>query len=250
MSELIHVENDGAVRIVRLNRPDKKNAFTQQMYEDFVAALKQADADASVRVVLVTGAGDAFTAGNDLRDFLERTPARTEDAGAIQLLLQLVRQEKPVIAAVHGPAVGIGTTMLLHVDYVAAATNARFHMPFVNLGLSAEGGSTLLLPLIAGNVRASEWLLWGEPFDAQAAMRGGLVNTVVEPAELEPFARARAQALAAKPREAVLASRRLLRNPMRKTLEETILREGGVFFERLRSPEAKEALQAFLTKRK
>src|SRR6478672_11111290 len=145
MADHIQVRDDGAVRELRLDRADKKNAFTQAMYLAFVRALRDADADANVRVILVTAEGDAFTAGNDLRDFLER-PGTPETAGALQLLLQLVAQEKPVLAAVQGAAVGIGMTMLFHVDYVAAASNARFQMPFVNLGLCPEGASSVVLP--------------------------------------------------------------------------------------------------------
>jgi enoyl-CoA hydratase/carnithine racemase len=249
MSDHIHVESDGAVRVIRLDRAEKKNAFTQAMYLALVRALREADADAAVNVVLLHGAGDAFTAGNDLRDFLER-PGTVEDAGAIQLLLQLVRQEKPVMAAVHGAAVGIGTTMLLHLDYVAAASNARFQLPFVNLGLCAEGASSVVLPRLLGLARASEWLMFGEPFDARAALEGGLLNAVVDPAELETFARARAQALAQKPFGAVLATKRLLRGPLRAEHEATLRREGALFFERLQSPEAKAAFNAFLTRKK
>lgn len=243
---------EGAVRVLTLDRREKKNAFTAAMYDAFISALKEADVDPSVRIILVEGAGDAFTAGNDLADFLAQTQraGSVEENGAIRLLLQLVDQQKPLVAAVDGPAVGIGTTMLLHFDYVVASDRAKFLLPFVNLGLSAEGGSTELLPQLVGLQRASEWLMFGEPFDSETARAGGLVNLVVPQGQLTQTALARAQVLAQKPREALLATKRVIREPIRARIRETILREGRTFFERLRSDEAKAAFEAFLSKKK
>jgi enoyl-CoA hydratase/carnithine racemase len=245
----ILTKTDGAVRELTISRPEKKNAFTVAMYASLAEELAAADRDDAVRVVLLAGAGDAFTAGNDLADFL-KSPPGAEDSSAFRLLFQLVDQEKPLVVAVDGPAVGIGTTLLLHADYVVASTRARFQLPFVSLGLSPEGGSSVLLPLLAGMARASEWLLFGEPIDAQAAREAGLANAVVAPEELAAYALSRARALAAKPPGAVLATKRVLRSPLRAQLSDAIRYEGREFQERVRSPEAVAAFEAFLGKRR
>jgi len=157
----ITTETNDAVLTITFARPEKKNAFLPEMYEAVAAALRDADADDAVRAILVRGAGETFSAGNDIAGFM----SGKMDA-AVRLLLQLVEQEKPIVAAVDGLAIGIGTTLLLHADYVVATARARFQLPFVNLGLTPEGGSTVLLPALVGRARASEWLLFGEPFDA------------------------------------------------------------------------------------
>lgn len=253
--EHIEARSDGAVRIITLARPEKKNAFTFAMYDALARALARADADDDVRVILLTGAAGVFTAGNDLGDFMQLSAGGAAAAGsdggaAVRVLLQLVDQQKPLVCAVDGAAIGIGTTMLLHADYVAASTRARFALPFVNLGLSPEGGSSLLLPLLVGLQRASEWLLFGEPFDAARAKEAGLVNEVVEPEALAERALARARTLAERPAASLAASKRLLREPLRAQVKATIEREWHVFVERLASPEAAAAMQAFLQKRK
>lgn len=238
-------ETSEAILTITFARPEKKNAFLPEMYEAFARALREADADAAIRAIIVRGAGDTFSAGNDIAGFM----SGKMDA-AVHLLLQLVEQQKPIVAAVDGVAIGIGTTLLLHADYVVATTRARFQLPFVNLGLTPEGGSTMLLPALVGQARASEWLLFGDSFDAAAAHAAGLINAVVAPEELAATARARALALAQKPAGALLASKRLLREPARAQLRDAILREGAVFVERLQAPETLEALQSFLTRRR
>ncbi len=241
----ITTETEGAILTITIARPEKKNAFLPEMYEAVEAALRAADADAAVRVILVRGSGDSFSAGNDIAGFM----SGKLDA-AVRMLLQLVAQEKPIVAAVDGAAIGIGTTLLLHCDYVVATTRARFQLPFVNLGLVPEGGSTLLLPALVGMARASEWLLFGDAFDAATAQAAGLVNAVVAPEELSATARARAEALAKKPPGALAAAKRLLREPTREAVKQAILREGAVFVERLQAPETLEALQAFMTRKR
>jgi enoyl-CoA hydratase/carnithine racemase len=244
----IQGRSEGAVRVLTIERPEKKNAFTIAMYASLVQELSAADADPAVRALLLSGSGDVFTAGNDLGDFLANPPAG-EDSPVMQLLFRLADLQKPLVVAVDGPAVGIGTTLLLHADYVAASPRARFQLPFATLGLTPEAASSLLLPLVVGLPRASEWLLLGEPFDAAAAREAGLVNAVVPADELAAFALARARAIADKPPGAVLAAKRLLREPVRAQVKDALRREAQVFLERVRSPEAVEAFKAFLEKR-
>jgi enoyl-CoA hydratase/carnithine racemase len=247
-ADAIRIHQEGAVRTLQLHRPEKKNAFTHAMYEALTEALARADADAGVHVVVLTGTPGAFTAGNDLQDFLARPPTG-EDSPVFRFLAQLSSQAKPVLAAVDGPAVGIGTTLLLHCDCVYASETARFSLPFVNLGLCPEGGSSYLLPRLAGLQRASELLLFGEPFGAAQALALGLVNEVLPAAQLQARVAERARVLADKPLASLLLTRRLLREPVRAPTQEALSREGAAFLERLASPEAKEALQAFLERR-
>lgn len=237
------------VLTVTFNRPEKKNAFDQAMYEGLVAALDDARDRSEVRVVLLRGAGGSFSAGNDLRDFMGNPP-QGEDHIIIQFLLRMVRFPKPIVAAVEGPAVGIGTTLLLHCDLVFAAPTARFSLPFVQLGLVPEGGSSVLLPRLAGNARAAELLLMADPFDAQTARDVGLVTRVTEREPVADFALEQAHALADRPLASLVAAKKLMRDPDRTMLEETILREARIFADRLTSPEAMEAFQAFFEKRK
>lgn len=243
------VETAGGVCTITLNRPDKKNAFSVRMYQQCVAALTAASADPAVRVVLITGAGGAFTAGNDLADF-KKVTSFTEDNAAVQLLLTLIDFEKPVVAAVNGVAVGVGVTMLLHCDLVYVADDAKLLTPFVALGLVPEAASSLLLPRIAGMAKASEILLLAEPFDAATAVSAGIASRVVPAAELLAFARKKAQRLAELPAAALRAAKKLLRDPMRGQIREVLFAEGAVFGERLGSAETKEALDAFFEKRK
>lgn len=249
MSETLLQKLEAGVLTLTFHRPDKKNAFTHAMYTEARDALVAADGNDAVRVVVLTGAEGTFTAGNDLGDFLQHPPTG-EDAPVFRFLRALVELEKPLIASVDGAAVGIGTTLLLHCDYVLASERARFSMPFVNLGLCAEGASSFLLPRMAGTALASELLLFGEPFDAATALRAGIVNRVVPPAQLAEATDERARALASKPLEALKVTKRLIREPLRAQVDVTLSREGAAFIQRLASPEAHEAFNAFLSKRK
>lgn len=241
-------ETHGAVRVIRLARPEKKNALTVAMYEAINAEMAAAAADDAVLALVITGAPGVFTAGNDLGDFLSNPPTG-EDSAVFRLLLGLVDFPKPLIAAVDGPAVGLGTTMLLHCDFVVATTRARMQMPFVALGLVPEGGSSLLLPQLAGLQRASEWLLLGTPIDAATAASVGLVNRVVAPEDLESTALELATLVASRPAAAVRAAKALIRGPQREALKQAVAREGAAFIERLASPEAATAMMAFFARK-
>ena len=245
----IRTRTEGAVSVITLARPEKKNALTIAMYEALTAALLAADASPAIRVVMIEGSGGSFTAGNDLMDFMQNPPAG-EDSPVFRFLMQLVDQEKPLVIAVDGPAVGIGTTMLLHADYVVASREARLSMPFVGLGLCPEGGSSLLLPRLVGQARATDWVLSGDVIDITEARQAGLVNAVVAPSELSLFAMTRAKAIADKPPGSVLLAKRLLREPHRAEIKRVIAHEGHLFVERLGSAEAAEAFQAFFTRKR
>lgn len=249
MSDTLLKNLDAGVLTLTFHRPDKKNAFTHAMYTEATEALLAADRDDAVRVVVLTGAGGAFTAGNDLGDFLEHPPTG-EDSPVFRYLRALVDASKPVIASVDGAAVGIGTTMLLHCDFVLASERTRFSMPFVNLGLCPEGASSVLLPRMAGGVLAAELLMFGEPFDAATALRAGIINRVVPAEKLAEATAERARALASKPMEALKVTKRLLREPLRAEVTAALSREGAEFVQRLSSPEAHEAFTAFLSRRK
>ncbi len=241
----ISVEDRGGVRHVILDRPDKKNALTVAMYAALADAVVSAEAD-GVGALLMTARGDAFTAGNDLRDFLDRPP-HGDDAPVIRFLHGLVRTDVPIVAAVRGPAVGIGTTMLLHCDLVYAAPTAAFTLPFVDLGIVPEAASSVLLPRRIGRARAAAALFLGRPIDAQAAFADGLVTEVVADAELDATAEAAARAIAAKPRQAVRETKRLLQYD-REALLAAMAREGTAFTERLASDEARTAMSAFFAR--
>lgn len=244
----VTVDSHQAVRVLRLTRPEKKNALTVAMYAALHEALAAARDDTAVRVVVITGTPGTFTAGNDLGDFLQDPPTG-EQSAVFRFLHTLVEFPKPVVAAVDGAAVGIGTTLLLHCDLVVASSRARFALPFVKLALVPEAGSSLLLPLAAGYHRAAEWLLLGEPFTGEDAHRAGLVNRVVEPEALEDTAMALARALAALPPEAVQSSKRLLRDPLHDATMAAIRREAAVFLDRLQSAEARQAFRAFFARK-
>jgi enoyl-CoA hydratase/carnithine racemase len=244
---LIKSETRDRLARVRFDRLDKKNAITAAMYAQLGAALAAADADAQVRAVLLHGTAECFTAGNDVADFLD-VPRDPGNSPARALFDVLPRMMKPVVAAVGGPAVGIGTTMLLHCDLVYAAPNARFQLPFVPLGIVPEFGSTFLLPLIAGYQRAAKLLLLGQPFSAQEAFEAGIVTAVVSNVIEE--AEKAAAALAALPPESIRLTKRLMKARYAEALASAIDEETRIFTERLSSPEAKEAMSAFLQKRK
>ncbi|MFZ4738084.1 MAG: enoyl-CoA hydratase-related protein [Bradymonadia bacterium] len=245
--EHVVLETEGAVRTIRFARPEKKNAFTVPMYERIVAGMHAASADPAVRVLRFIGQPGVYTAGNDLVDFMQAP--FDDQSPVVQLLRLLVGFDKPMVAAVDGPAIGLGTTMLLHCDFVVATHRARFQMPFINLGLVPEGGSSLLLPAVAGLQRASEWLMLGEAFNAEAAREGGLVNRVVDPDALEATSMDYAQRLAARPAEALRLTRQMLRAPQRDALAAVVESEARIFADRLRSAEAMEAFGAFFNRK-
>ena len=243
----VDVSSEGGVLVATLNRPEKKNALTGAMYRALREALVAASADAAIGAVLVTGAGGVFCAGNDIGDFLTESRAQGEGARTGpggEFIRTLARFDKPLIAAVEGPAVGIGTTLCLHCDLVYAAPSARFAMPFVNLGLVPEAGSSMLVPRRFGIGVASELLLLGEAIDARRAREIGLVNEVVEPEALKAHALAKAKALAAKPRAALLATRKLMRGDA-EALYAHMEEELVAFARALKSPEARAAFEAF-----
>ncbi len=244
----ITIETADRIMRIGMHRPEKKNALTVAMYEALEQGLARAEADAGVRVVVVHGQEDCFSAGNDLADFLAR-PAEAAKP-ALRFIARLAVFPKPLIAAVAGPAVGIGTTMCLHCDLVYAAANARFALSFAALGLVPEAGSSLLLPLIAGHQRAAEAFLLAEPFDAAKAASLGFVNEVVTQGSVMERALLAAGRIATLPPAAIRATKALLKAPHREGLRAQIDAEGRVFGERLASPEAQEAMQAFLERRK
>lgn len=245
----IRTEVIDAVCHLQFNRVAKKNAITTAMYSDLAAGLRQAEADPAVRAVLIHGHPEIYTAGNDLEDFL-RNPPRSDESPVFQFLNALSRAEKPVVAAVAGPAVGIGTTLLLHCDLVYAGERARFQLPFVSLGLVPEAASSLLLPRLAGHQRAAEKLLLGEPFDAAEALAMGLVCAVLPAEELMPHVLRQLAKLVALPAGAVRATKRLMKAPHAADVAATMRVESVEFGSRLASPAAREAMEAFLARRR
>jgi enoyl-CoA hydratase/carnithine racemase len=245
---LISTEKKDGIFYVGFNRPEKKNAITLDMYRAFTAALKAAAADPDVRVVLLHGTPGVFTAGNDLADFL--SAPIDENSPLPPFLEALTHFEKPLVAAVSGPAVGIGTTMLLHCDLVYCDTTARLALPFINLGVIPEAGSTYVLPRMTGHVRAAELLMLGEPFNGQTAKEMGLVNEVVAPEKLMETATAAAHKLAQRPPAALRQTKALLKRWNRETLDRVVAAELEIFARLLPAPEAKEAMTAFFEKRR
>jgi enoyl-CoA hydratase/carnithine racemase len=241
---------DGAVQCIAINRPEKKNALTGEMYDGLAGAVEQAEADPAVRVMLLHGVGDAFTAGNDLVDFLQRPWSGQEVPPAVRFIHAVAHARKPVVAAVHGLAVGVGATILLHCELVYAAEGARFVMPFIDLGIVPEAASTVLLPALMGYQRAAELLMLGNPVDAQRAYELGLVNAVVSPDALFATASQAAHRLAEKPWGALLACKRLMRLANQMEVSRALREEVVEIKERLDSPETREALMAFVEKRK
>ena len=239
---------EGHVRMVVINRPEKKNALTSAMYDRLSDELEGATEDPAVRVVVITGVDGVFTSGNDLADFQDSENVG-EDFAAFRFLKTLARFPKPLVAAVNGLAVGIGTTMLLHCDLVYASSEAVFSVPFIRLGVTPEGGSSLLLPRSAGLRRATEMLMFGEPFSADRALESGLITEIVAPDKLAPRVAERTALLAAQPPAAIRSAKELIRGEYRDRLLAVLEREGKVFRDRLASPEAKEAFAAFFAKR-
>jgi len=248
MSDILtHI--DAGVMTITFNRLDKKNSITSSMYAAMADAVAQAAADASVRVVLFQGHESIFSAGNDIGDFLNQPPSTPESA-VFRFLRGIATFEKPLLAAVAGPAVGIGTTMLFHCDLVYAGDNAAFSMPFVNLGLCPEAASSLLAPRMFGYHRAAEALLMGDPFFAEAAQEVGLVNRVVPPTEVNGYAQAQARKLAGKPLSSLIETKRLMKGGYLQEVLAKMDEEGQSFGRMLREPAAKEAFGAFMEKRK
>ena len=245
----IRTVNTNGVAVIEIARPEKKNALTQAMYTAMAEAIAAADADAAIRAVLVTGQPGIFTSGNDLEDFMRRPPAG-EDSPVFRFMNALAACGKPVVAAVTGGAIGIGTTMLLHCDLVYVSDEARLAMPFVGLGLVPEYASSLLVTQLVGHVKATELLLLGEPFNGEAAVEMGIANAVLPAAEVVNHARRMAERFNALPPGAVRESKALMRRAQKALVEETVRVEGEIFGKRLRSPEAMEAFQAFFQKRK
>jgi enoyl-CoA hydratase/carnithine racemase len=248
MSDAIQFERERGLLILRLNRPDKKNALTRAMYSHLAEALKLADTDPEINAVLSTGSAECFTAGNDIADFIQQPPSNL-DSPVFQFMLTLLECRKPVIAAVAGAAVGIGTTMLLHCDLVYVSRDARLRMPFVNLGLCPEFGSSLILPRLLGQAKAAELLLLGEGFSGEQAAQWGIATEALGSGE-EALAKAREMALRFEslPPEAVRISKQLMKAPDREQLRKAIEEESAQFTQRLRSPEAIAALSAFIRK--
>ena len=245
----IDISKDAGILTIAFNRIEKKNAITSAMYQTMADGLKDAEGDASVRVVQIVGQPQIFTAGNDLEDFM-RTPPVLADSPVFQFMMQMVHATKPIVAAVAGPAVGIGTTLLLHCDLVYAADNAKFSMPFSQLGLCPEFASSLLLQQCAGFRRAAEKLMLGESFLAADALEMGLINRILPVDELHAFARGQATKLAALPASSVRTTKRLMKDDSRAAIVGRIKEENQAFCVMLRAPEAKEAFAAFFQKRK
>jgi enoyl-CoA hydratase/carnithine racemase len=246
MTEHVQVSTADGVLTIRMYRPEKKNALTRAMYFAMDQALELAERTEDIRVVLITGSGDSYTAGNDISDFRQSSP-HEEPSGASMFGDRIVGFAKPVVAAVNGLAVGIGATMLLHCDLVYACEQARFRFPFVDLGLVPEMASSLLLPRLAGYHRAAELFLLGRFFSAAEAKAAGLVNHVLPPAELLGHALAAARAISAKSPQAVAQTRALLKGNIASILAHRSM-EGAIFEERRRSPEAQAIFAAFIAR--
>ena len=247
MSDIV-VERSGTILSVQLNRPAKKNAMTSSMYITMAELLDGAAKDDQIRVVLWHGAGGSFSAGNDLEDFMKNPPGAGESPQA-RLIHALINFDKPLVAAVQGAAIGGGTTMLAHCDFVYAGESTKFQLPFVNLALVPEFGSSYVLPLRFGHVRAAELILLGQPFGAARAAELGLVTQVVPDQQLLAIATETARRLAEKPAAAVQASKRLLKQAFRQQLEQAMKLENEEFAVRVRSDEATEVFKAFFAKR-
>ena len=237
------------VATIEIARPEKKNALTMAMYQAMADALRAAASDGAVRAVLITGQPGIFTSGNDIEDFAQR-PRQTSDSPVFQFMRALLDCDKPVVAAVTGAAIGIGTTMLLHCDFVYVSDEARLAMPFVALGLVPEFGSSLVVPQLMGHRRAAEKLLLGDPFTPEQAVDCGMANAVLPAGEVVNHARRVAERFNALPPGAVRESKQLMRAPQNEAMLKVIATEGALFARRLKSPEAMEAFQAFFQKRK
>ena len=248
MSDIL-THQDAGVLTLTFNRVERKNSINVAMYDALATALEKAAGDAATRVVVIQGHETIFSAGNDIEDFLKNKPAGM-DSPVFRFLRGIATFPKPLVAAVCGPAVGVGTTLLVHCDLVYAGDNAAFSMPFVNLGLVPEAASSLLVPQMFGYHRAAEALLLGEPFMAEAALEVGLVNRVVPPSEANALAQAQARKLAAKPLSSLIATKQLMKGGQQKAVLERMGEEGAQFGRMLGEPAAREAMTAFMEKRK
>jgi enoyl-CoA hydratase/carnithine racemase len=248
MEDIVTAQS-GSILRVQLNRPAKRNAMTSAMYVALADILNKAAKDESTRVVLWHGAGDSFCAGNDIDDFLKNPPGPGESPQA-RLMEALVNFDKPLVAAVQGAAIGGGTTMLLHCDFIYAGESTKFQMPFINLAVVPEFGSSSIVPARIGHIHAAELILLGTPFDARRAAELGLVNQVIPDTDVMARARETAEKLAAKPAAALQASKRLLKQPFREQIKAAMKAENEEFSVQVRSDDAKEAFNAFLEKRK
>lgn len=249
MSEHVRIERSDGVLAITLARPERRNAITVSMYSELATAIENAAGDPSLRAITIRGEGPDFTAGNDLNDFLSALPRDLGDIPVWRLLRALAGNQVPLIAAVQGNAVGIGTTMLLHCDLVIAEASARFSLPFVDLGLVPEAASSLLLPRLAGRRGAARYLLLCEPFGAREALGVGLVSHIVEDGELEAALSNMVERLLAKPAEALRITQKLLRLGTAEEMLERIELENGHFAERLQSDEVKDAVAAFFQRK-
>ena len=248
MSDIL-THQDAGVLTLTFNRVERKNSINVAMYDALATALEKAAGDAATRVVVIQGHETIFSAGNDIEDFLKNKPAGM-DSPVFRFLRGIATFPKPLVAAVCGPAVGVGTTLLFHCDLVYAGDNAAFSMPFVNLGLVPEAASSLLVPQMFGYHRAAEALLLGEPFMAEAALEVGLANRVVPPSEANALAQAQARKLAAKPLSSLIATKQLMKGGQQKAVLERMGEEGAQFGRMLGEPAAREAMTAFMEKRK
>jgi enoyl-CoA hydratase/carnithine racemase len=250
MTDHILVTRDGALNIIRMNRPEKKNAITRAMYATMTAALSEGEADDSVRCHVIFGVSGAFSAGNDLQDFLGfAMTGATDMPEVLDFLKALSAVQKPIVSGVDGLAIGIGMTMNLHCDLTLATPRTQFRTPFVDLGLVPEAGSSLLVPAIAGHQRAFAMLVLGEGFTAEEAKQAGLIWDVVSEDELEEKTLALAHRLAARAPESVRISKQLMKSNS-DAVSERIMQEVMLFGQRLRSDEAKNAFMAFMTRKK
>ena len=248
MTDLL-THTEAGVLTLTLNRLAKKNSLSVAMYAALADALVQAGADDSVRAVVIQGHETIFCSGNDIADFLDGPPS-TMDSPVFRFLRAISTFPKPLVAAVCGPAVGIGTTMLLHCDLVYAGDNAAFSLPFVNLGVCPEAASSLLVPQLMGYPRAAEALLLGEPFMAEAALEIGMINRIVPPAEANALAQRQALKLAAKPMKSLLETKRLMKKGQASAVAERMAEEAPIFARMAREPAAREAFSAFMEKRR
>ena len=248
MSDIL-THQDAGVLTLTFNRVERKNSINVAMYDALATAIAQATDDAATRVVVIQGHETVFSAGNDIEDFLKNKPAG-DDSPVFRFLRGIAAFPKPLIAAVCGPAVGIGTTMLFHCDLVYAGDNAAFSMPFVNLGLVPEAASSLLAPRMFGYHRAAEALLLGEPFMAEAALEVGLVNRVLPPTEANAYAQQQARKLAAKPLPSLITTKALMKGGYLGEILHRMDQEGAHFARMLGEPAAREAMTAFMEKRK
>jgi enoyl-CoA hydratase/carnithine racemase len=248
MDEIV-TENAGGILRVQFNRPTKRNAMTSAMYVALAGIINEAASNENTRVVLWHGAGDSFCAGNDIEDFLKNPPGPGESPQA-GLMKAFVSFDKPLVTAVHGAAIGGGTTMLTHCDFVYAGESAKFQMPFINLAVVPEFGSSCSVPARIGHLRAAELILLGVPFDARRAAELGLVTEVVSDTDVLAKATETARKLAAKPAAALQASKRLMKQPFLEQIEAAMKAENEEFSVQVRSEDAREALTAFLEKRK